>query len=98
MLDQVWTGSRSNWNRWVDYDYTAGSLNRYYLNDNGNMRFYAAAGTNQHTGVWGSTAPSYDGNFNLTGSQKGSQKGSELSIDTVCHFDQAFIRGQTIAN
>jgi RHS repeat-associated protein len=64
--DQVWTGSPSNWNRWVDYDYTDGLLNRYYVNDNGNMRFYGAAGTNQYTGIWGSAAPSYDGNFNLT--------------------------------
>jgi RHS repeat-associated protein len=64
--DQAWTGSPANWDRWVDYDYTAGSLNRYYVNDNGDMRFYAAAATNQYTGVWGSAAPSYDGNFNLT--------------------------------
>jgi RHS repeat-associated protein len=41
-------------------------LNRYYVNDNGDMRAYAAADTNQYTGVWGSAAPSYDGNFNLT--------------------------------
>jgi RHS repeat-associated protein len=64
--DQAWTGSPANWDRWVDYDYTDGLLNRYYVNDNGNMRFYGAAGTNHYTGIWGSAAPSYNGNFNLT--------------------------------
>jgi RHS repeat-associated protein len=62
--EQVWTGSPLNWNRWVDYAYTDGSLNRYCVNDNGDARFYGAAGTNQYTGIWGSSL-AYDGNFNL---------------------------------
>jgi YD repeat-containing protein len=55
--DQAWTGSPANWDRWVDYDYAAGSLNRNYVNDNGDMRVYAAAATNQYTGGMGFTFP-----------------------------------------
>lgn len=63
--DQAWTEGPLNWDRYVDYAYTDGFLNRYALNNNGDVRYYSAAGTNQYTGIWGSSL-AYDGNFNLT--------------------------------
>lgn len=64
--DQVWTGNPVNWDRWVDYGYTSDTLNRWYVNDNGNFGWVGANGVNQYTGVGGQT-PQYDGNLNLIG-------------------------------
>jgi RHS repeat-associated protein len=62
--DQVWTGNPVNWDRWVDYGHTPDTLNRWYLNDNGNFAWVGINPLNQYTSI-GGVALGYNGNFNL---------------------------------
>jgi RHS repeat-associated protein len=63
--EQVWSGNPVNWDRWVDYGYQPGMLNRWYLNDNGNFSWVSAGNLNQYMNVGQSTLE-YDAQFNLS--------------------------------
>ena len=62
--DNVWTGNPANWNRAVDYTYSADTLNRQSMNDNGVVTNYAPSALNQYQSLAG-TIYNYDNNFNL---------------------------------
>jgi RHS repeat-associated protein len=63
--NNVWLGGTpANWMRSVDYGYTADTLNRASVNDNGIMITYSPSAMNQYQSFNGTTY-NYDYNFNL---------------------------------
>jgi len=62
--ERVWTGTAQNWDRAVDYTYTADTLNRQSVTDNGAVTSYAPSALNQYQSNAG-TIYNYDYNFNL---------------------------------
>ncbi len=62
--ERVWTGTAQNWDRAVDYTYTADTLNRQSVTDNGAVTSYAPSALNQYQSNAG-TIYNYDSNFNL---------------------------------
>jgi RHS repeat-associated protein len=87
--DNVWA-TPSNWSHRRDYYYSAGLLNRYYVNDNGYWAPFASNGVNQYTNVNGQ-APQYDGNLNLTG-----LSGLSASYDAENRLVYASRNGNTV--